>query len=73
MFIEHQISILEWFLKDNLTVKTGELAAQNLFKFENTLQEKTLVLNCNNISQYLFYYVFDQINAALVSIRHFLH
>ncbi len=44
-----------------MTVKTGELAAQNLFKFENTLQEKTLVLNCNNISQ------------SLVSIRKFLH
>ncbi len=23
MFLEHQISILEWFLKDHVTIKTG--------------------------------------------------
>ncbi len=32
----------------------------------NIFKKKTAILNCNNISQYC--YVFDQINAALVSI-----
>ncbi len=29
MFIEHQISILEWILKENVTLWTGVLAAEN--------------------------------------------
>ncbi len=30
MFIEHQISILEWFLKDHVTLKSEDwLAAEN--------------------------------------------
>ncbi len=29
MFLEHQISILEWFLKDHVTLKTGVMAAEN--------------------------------------------
>ncbi len=29
MFLEQQISILEWFLKDCVTLKTGEMAAEN--------------------------------------------
>ncbi len=29
MFFEHQISALEWFLKDNLTLKPGVMAAEN--------------------------------------------
>ncbi len=29
MFPEHQISILEWFLKDHVPLKTGLLAAEN--------------------------------------------
>ncbi len=36
------------------------------------LKQKTVILNCNNISQYYcFYCIFDQINVALVSIRDF--
>ncbi len=29
MFLEHQINILEWFLKDHVTLKTGIMAAEN--------------------------------------------
>ncbi len=29
MFLEQQISILEWFLKDHVTLKTGEMATEN--------------------------------------------
>ncbi len=33
---------------------------------------KIVILNCNSISQYYcFYCIFDQINAALVTIRDF--
>ncbi len=28
-FLEQQISILEWFLKDHVTLKTGVVAADN--------------------------------------------
>ncbi len=35
-------------------------------------KQKMIILNCNNISQYYcFYCIFDQINAAVVSIRDF--
>ncbi len=30
MFIEDQISILEWFLKDHVTLKTGVMTAKNV-------------------------------------------
>ncbi len=29
MYLEHQNSILEWFLKDHVTQKTGVMAAEN--------------------------------------------
>ncbi len=29
MFPEHQISILEWFMKDQVTLKTEVIAAEN--------------------------------------------
>ncbi len=52
MFLEQQISILEWFLK---------VRVAHLNNFTLT------ILNCNNISQYYcFYCIFDQINVALV-------
>ncbi len=44
------------------------MAAENAtLLHRNKLHKKTVILNCNNISQ--FYYIFDQINAALMSIR----
>ncbi len=37
------------------------------------IQTKMFILNCISISQYYcFYCIFDQINAALVSIRDYL-
>ncbi len=30
MILEQQISILEWFLKDHVTLKTGVIAAENV-------------------------------------------
>jgi len=64
IFFEHQISILEWFLKDYVTLTTG------------VIMQKFWIaqfLNCSNISQYYcLYCTFDQKkNAALVSIRYF--
>ncbi len=38
MFFEHQISILEWFLKNNVTLKTGVMMLKITFeniKIEN--------------------------------------
>ncbi len=36
MFLEQQISILEWFLKDHVTLKTGAMAvALSLIIFQN--------------------------------------
>ncbi len=29
MFLKHQISILEWFLKDHVTLKSGVMATEN--------------------------------------------
>ncbi len=29
MFLEHQISILQWFLKDHVTLKIEVMAAEN--------------------------------------------
>ncbi len=31
MFLEQQISILEWFLKDHVTLKTGVMLLKNQF------------------------------------------
>ncbi len=46
MFLAHQISILYWFLKDRVTLKTGVMAAENSalpsqeeITFENILKE----------------------------------
>ncbi len=30
MLSEQQINLLEWFLKDHVTLKTGEMSAENL-------------------------------------------
>ncbi len=54
---KHKISILEWFLKDHVTLKTGAY----IWKYI-----KTFNLNCK-ISQY--YSIFNQINAALVNAQ----
>ncbi len=33
MFLEQQISILEWFLKDHVTLKTGVMMLNIFWKF----------------------------------------
>jgi len=33
MFLEQQISISEWFLKDNVTLKAGEMTFYNYIKY----------------------------------------
>ncbi len=43
MFLEHQISILEWFLKDHVTLKTGEMADEN----------SAVIIEINYIWQYI--------------------
>ncbi len=59
--------ILEWFLKDHVTMKTGVMAAEN-----RALPSQEYLFKKKNISQYYWFYcIFDQINAALVSIRDF--
>ncbi len=50
MFLEHQISILEWFLKDHLTLKTGVgIVSQKYKTIKYNLKYK------NYISQFDFY------------------
>ncbi len=43
MFLEQQISILEWFLKDHVTLKTGVM----IMKIQLRITER------NNILQYI--------------------
>ncbi len=55
-------SALEWFLKDHVTLKTGVMVHYVKMKYIlKYIKTETIILNCKNI--------FDQINAALVSIR----
>ncbi len=74
MFLEQQISILEWFLKDHVTLKTGVMMLKIQFCFtrinyilkyiqtENSFQ---IVIIFHNITELTVF--FDQINAVLVS------
>ncbi len=67
MFCEQQISILECFLKDLVTLKPGVM----VLEIQLALTVINYQFNFKNISQcYCYYWVyFNQINAALVSIR----
>jgi len=64
--LEQQINILEQFLKDHVTLKTGIMAAdisalqsQEKILFNIYLNRKQ-VFSVNNISQnYFFYYIFE--------------
>ncbi len=75
---EQQISILEWFLKDHVTLKTEVMMLKIQFwNQRNKLHFKiysnrNVISNSKNISQYYcFCCILDQINAALVSWRDF--
>ncbi len=63
MFFNHQICILEWFLKIHyVKLKTGVMMLKmQLCHNRNRNIIGTVVLYCNNISEY---YIFDQINAV---------
>ncbi len=55
MFLEQQISILEWFLKGNVTLKTGVMMLKiqlYITEINYILQYKTVIWNCNNILLY---------------------
>ncbi len=58
MFHKHQISILECFLKNHVTLKTGIIAAENPAFAITEKRKKTAILNCNNISQYFCFTAF---------------
>ncbi len=56
MFLEHEISIYERFLKDHVTLNTGVIAAKNSavssqehYILKNKMKDS--FLHCNNISQ----------------------
>ncbi len=42
MFLEHQISILEWFLKDHVTLKTGVM----MLKIQLCITGINYILKC---------------------------
>jgi len=61
MFLKQQIRMLERFLKDHVTLKTGVMMLKiKLYDHRNKLNFKAFanrklyfnILNCNNISQY---------------------
>ncbi len=67
MFLDHKISILEWFLKDHVTLSND--AENSALHYRNKLN--FTVLNCNNISHYFFYCIFfNQKSAAFKGIVH---
>ncbi len=77
MFLEQQISILEWFLKDHVTLKTGVLmltifslitGINYILKY---IQIESSYFNLNISQYYCFCCILDQINAGLVSRREF--
>ncbi len=70
MFLEQQIIILEWFLKDHVTLKTGVMMLK-MNRNKNILKY-IKIQNCYFKLQYYFtilpfYCNFDQINAALLN------
>ncbi len=65
-YLEHQISLLERFLKDHVTLKTRVMSARN--KNVKNKQQKTLLYFA--ILQFVFYWIYNEINADLVSMRH---
>ncbi len=71
MFLAHQISILEWFLKDHASMNSEVMAAENsalpsqALHFTFLLHFKIYENGKQIIKFYRFHYIFDQINAAL--------
>ncbi len=57
MFLEHQISILEWILKEYVTMKAAENSAYKIF-FKQIIIENRYFNNCNyfTILMFLLYF-----------------
>ncbi len=73
MFIEHQIRILECFLKNHVTLKTRVMMPKS-FSFAITEINyifKYIKTENSHFTFYSFYCIFDQINVALFTIRDF--
>ncbi len=77
MFLECEIILLEWFLKDHVTMKTGVM----MLKIQHWITEMNYISKYNKIENsyfkfyfffflqyYCFYCIFDQIDAALVRL-----
>ncbi len=77
MFLEQQISILEWFLKDHVTLKTGvmmlkiQLCITGINYISKYIRIENFIKIVTSFTIFLFLSVYDQINAALASIRDF--
>ncbi len=72
MFPEQQIRILEWFLKDQVTLKTGVMVLKIQFCVKNKIHiqiQNSFFKLQKNIADLFIFVFFDQINAALMSIR----
>ncbi len=68
MFPEQQICILEWFLKDHVTLKTGVM----MLKIQLCITGINYIfkyLKMEKLFKILLFYFIYQINAALVNIK----
>jgi len=65
MFVDHQILIFDWFVKDHVTLKTGVMM-KNSDLIKAVYSHRKLMIYTGTIF-HCFYYIFDQINAALES------
>ncbi len=61
-----EIRILEWFLKDHVTLKTGVM----MLKIQRCITGINYILKYIQIKSNQINYIFDQINAALISIKY---
>ncbi len=76
MFLEQQISILEWFLKDHVTLKPGvkiQIWITGINYIWKYIQIETQLFQILIIFQTTTIYccIIDQINTGLLSIRDF--
>ncbi len=74
-YFEHQIYILKLIIHneyDFCNIWSNEdlvLPSQQWITFKKILKYKTVILNCNNISQYYcFYFIFDQLIIITITI-----
>jgi len=58
MFLEQQIIILDWFLKDHVTLKTGGMMLKIQLWSQQYIAIEKPCKNWNNFSQYYSFRVF---------------